>query len=66
MVYVATLSEGRLDAARMRTIAMARSAWDGPVFYVAGPPGLVTATEGLLRNLGIATEQVRSDRFDGY
>jgi ferredoxin-NADP reductase len=38
----------------------------GPVYYVAGPPGLVTGMREMLLTSGIDEDDVRSEEFSGY
>lgn len=38
----------------------------GPVFYVAGPPGLVTGITAAVREAGVDPSHVRSEEFPGY
>lgn len=38
----------------------------GPVYYVAGPPGLVTAMRDMLASAGIDEDDIRSEEFAGY
>jgi ferredoxin-NADP reductase len=37
-----------------------------PVYYLAGPPQMVTAMKAILRNCGVADADVRSEQFYGY
>lgn len=37
-----------------------------PVFYVVGPPGMVTAMKGMLERLGIEPARVKAEDFTGY
>lgn len=37
-----------------------------PIYYVVGPPGMVAAMKQLLRGMGVAGEQVKSEDFIGY
>jgi ferredoxin-NADP reductase len=37
-----------------------------PVYYVAGPPAMVSAMEELLRDAGVKSEDVRAEMFSGY
>ncbi len=37
-----------------------------PTYYVAGPPGMVTAIQALLTSAGVSKERVHSDEFFGY
>ena len=58
-----TDAEGFIDApALKRFVADARA----PVYYVAGPPAMVNAMKGLLRDAGIRDDDVRSEQFYGY
>jgi ferredoxin-NADP reductase len=37
-----------------------------PVYYFAGPPGMTMAVQGMLGELGVAEEDMRSEEFYGY
>jgi Na+-transporting NADH:ubiquinone oxidoreductase subunit NqrF len=37
-----------------------------PIYYLAGPPGLVASMQDLLESLGVAEEDVRDEEFYGY
>ena len=37
-----------------------------PVYYFAGPPGMTMAVQGLLAELGVSEEDMRSEEFYGY
>ena len=37
-----------------------------PVYYFAGPPGMTMAMQGMLAELGVAEEDMRSEEFYGY
>lgn len=37
-----------------------------PVYYFAGPPGMTMAVQGMLSDLGIAADAMRSEEFYGY
>jgi ferredoxin-NADP reductase len=37
-----------------------------PVYYLAGPPGMVEALKGLLLNRGVSRDNVRFEIFSGY
>jgi ferredoxin-NADP reductase len=37
-----------------------------PVFYIAGPSGMVTAMTGLLRSLDVSDDDVRTEEFGDY
>jgi ferredoxin-NADP reductase len=38
----------------------------GPVYYVAGPPGMVTAMREMLVAAGVDEDDIRSEEFSGY
>jgi len=38
----------------------------GPVFYFAGPPGLTMAVQGMLGEIGVKEDDMRSEEFYGY
>jgi NAD(P)H-flavin reductase len=38
----------------------------GSVYYVAGPPAMVTAMHGMLLAAGVDEDDVRSEEFAGY
>ena len=38
----------------------------GPVYYIAGPPAMVEATQKLLSQAGISDDDIRADEFAGY
>jgi len=37
-----------------------------PVYYFAGPPGMTMAMQGMLTDLGISADDMRSEEFYGY
>jgi ferredoxin-NADP reductase len=37
-----------------------------PVYYLAGPPGMVTALKKLLLDRGVSRDNVRFETFSGY
>jgi ferredoxin-NADP reductase len=37
-----------------------------PIYYFAGPPGMTMAMEGMLRELGVSMDDMRSEEFYGY
>lgn len=42
------------------------SSLDGPIFYVAGPPAMVTAMQQMLVQAGVDEDNIRSEEFGGY
>lgn len=41
-------------------------ALQGPIYYVAGPPGMVSATRQMLVQAGVDEDDIRSEEFGGY
>lgn len=37
-----------------------------PIYYVAGPPALVTAVPKMLHDVGVSHENIQAEEFDGY
>jgi Na+-transporting NADH:ubiquinone oxidoreductase subunit NqrF len=37
-----------------------------PVYYFAGPPGMTMAMQGMLTELGVSEDDMRSEEFYGY
>ena len=37
-----------------------------PVYYFAGPPGMTMAVQGMLQDIGVREEDMRSEEFYGY
>jgi Na+-transporting NADH:ubiquinone oxidoreductase subunit NqrF len=38
----------------------------GAIYYVAGPPAMVSAIGHVLTDLGISEDDIRSEEFAGY
>ena len=38
----------------------------GPIYYLAGPPGMVEALKALLLKRGISRDNLRFETFTGY
>ncbi len=38
----------------------------GPIYYIAGPPGMVTALREMLPAAGVDEDDIRSEEFGGY
>lgn len=37
-----------------------------PIYYIAGPPGLVRAMQSMLRESGVEADNIRAEEFGGY
>jgi ferredoxin-NADP reductase len=38
----------------------------GPVYYIAGPSGMVTATTSLLNRAGVSEDDIKTEEFGDY
>jgi Na+-transporting NADH:ubiquinone oxidoreductase subunit NqrF len=38
----------------------------GPIYYIAGPPAIVTAMRKMLVTSGVDEDDIRTDEFAGY
>jgi ferredoxin-NADP reductase len=54
---------GYVDAGFLRD---ALGTLDGPIFYLAGPPGLVGAVTRALAEAGVAGDRIKAEEFSGY
>jgi ferredoxin-NADP reductase len=39
---------------------------NGPIYYIAGPSGMVTAMTGLLNASGVSDDDMRTEEFGDY
>jgi predicted ferric reductase len=37
-----------------------------PVFYIAGPPAMVTGLQSMLNKAGVDDDDIRAEEFSGY
>ena len=37
-----------------------------PIYYIAGPPKMVTGLQAMLTEMGIADDDIRAEEFAGY
>lgn len=58
-----TDAEGFVDEATVKRFVAGAAA---PLYYLAGPPAMVTALKGILRGAGVPDQDVRSEQFYGY
>jgi ferredoxin-NADP reductase len=49
-----------------RAMLSSRLPLNGPTYYIAGPPAMVTAMHAMLTGAGVKDDDVRSDEFAGY
>jgi len=54
---------GHIDAGMLTRIAAGLSS---PIYYLAGPPKFVEATQNLLNETGVDDDDIRSEGFHGY
>ena len=38
----------------------------GPLYYLAGPPGMVAAMRQLLDDMGVSEDSIKTEEFAGY
>ena len=58
-----TDAQGFIDAGTVKRFVMDAAA---PLYYVAGPPAMVTAVKAILRDGGVDDRDIRSEQFYGY
>ena len=58
-----TDTDGMLDEEKLARFVGAATA---PIYYLAGPPGMVEAMKAILARRGIGGDDVRSEEFFGY
>lgn len=63
--HVTSAAKGRLTVEKLRAL-IGRPPGSDPAFYVAGPPGFVTATIDLLARIGVGPNEIKRDSFTGY
>lgn len=56
-------SVGEISPGLIKNIESNRVA---PIYYLAGPPGMVESMQGMLNNMGINDDDIRSEGFYGY
>ena len=54
---------GKFDAEMLRRHL---SSLDGPIYYIAGPPGMVASMRDVLVKAGVDEDDIRSEDFAGY
>lgn len=47
-------------------LAGALGSLSGPVYYLAGPPGMVTSMRQMLTDAGVSDDDIRAEEFAGY
>jgi ferredoxin-NADP reductase len=58
--------EGRTDYLDKQMLSESMGDLKGAIYYVAGPPAMVSAIGHLLTDLGISEDDIRSEEFAGY
>lgn len=59
IIYIVTSRDGQLTQLPSTNYKL-------PIYYLAGPPGMVDDFARMLLNLGVSDVNIRYDRFDGY
>lgn len=64
----ASLPGGVVENGHINAEMLAKHVGDltSPIFYVAGPPAMVSAMEGLLKSAGVSQANVHAEKFAGY
>jgi ferredoxin-NADP reductase len=62
----ADLWDGELGSIDHAMLERHLTNWKDPAYYIAGPPGMVTALQRLLANIGVAPDRLHTDEFYGY
>lgn len=58
---------GHIDWAMIqRHLGAAGAAGVGPIYYIAGPPAMVTDLRAMLNKAGVDDDDIRAEGFDGY
>lgn len=57
---------GQIDAAMVKRHLPKIDGQSEPVFYLAGPPGMVKAMRELLSGMGVSGDDIRTEEFSGY
>ena len=63
IIYIVTGIEGRLTKEKLQNYIEDIMQ---PMYYIVGPPGMVDASEKMLKDLGIESNSILTDIFDGY
>ena len=58
--------EGKIGYINKQMLAESISDLTTPIYYIAGPPGMVTAMRKMLADAGIPDDGIRTEEFDGY
>lgn len=58
--------DGRTGSIDKDMLSECTDDWKGSIYYVAGPPTLVSAIGHVLADLGVSEDDVRSEEFAGY
>lgn len=61
-----SLWDGRIGEVTPALIKDIASKHVAPIYYLAGPPGMVEALQGTLNKMGINDDDIRSEGFYGY
>jgi ferredoxin-NADP reductase len=58
--------QGQTGAINRSLLERALPTLHGPVYYIAGPPSMVTALRAMLAAAGVRDDDVRTEEFTGY
>lgn len=63
--FVISSEEGHLDEIKLKGL-LPKDIYLESIFWIVGPPSFVLAMEDVLRNLGVASDKIRIEKFTGY
>ncbi len=58
--------KGETDFINKEMLAKHLPALQGPIYYLAGPPGMVAAMRRMLTEAGVDEDDIRTEEFSGY
>jgi Na+-transporting NADH:ubiquinone oxidoreductase subunit NqrF len=73
--FIATMTEmekskrpwrGETGFIRRELLSKSISSLQGPIYYIAGPPTMVTAIRAMLTAASVDEDDIRTEEFSGY
>ena len=58
--------KGETDFINTEMLAKHLPALQGPIYYIAGPPGMVAAMRRMLTEAAVDEDEIRTEQFLGY
>lgn len=63
--FIVSGQQGHLDELKLKGL-LPNNIYLDSIFWIVGPPTFVSAMEDILKNLGVASDKIRVERFIGY